>query len=250
MLSKGLAKKVTIYVNQDTREHLSPLYESILDFLLHKGVSGATASRALAGFGAHRLVHTPKVEVLADHLPIRIEFIDTAEKVDQLLPTLYDMVTDGLIEVQDTTIVKIAQREKHALEAKAPHLRQAGKAKMMRVYLGEADRWPGGAHGGNTEPLYDAILKRLRMLDIAGATVYRGIQGYGAKGHTHKQGLLHLSRDMPIMISVIETEEKLARAAEEVERMLGDGLIVVSNVDIVRLVHSLPEAADAELPAR
>lgn len=249
MLAKGAAKKVTIYVNQDTREHLTPLYESILDFLLHKGVSGATATRALAGFGGHRLVHTPKIEVLADHLPVRIEFIDTAEKVDQLLPALYDMVTDGLIEVQETTIVKVASKEKTGAEPKAPHLRQAGKAKMMRVYLGEADRWPGGAHGGNSEPLYDAIVKRLRMLDIAGATVYRGILGYGAKGHTHKQGLLHLSRDLPIMISVIETEEKLARAAEEIEKMLGDGLIAVSNVDIVRLVHSLPEAADAGLPA-
>jgi PII-like signaling protein len=242
MLSRGAAKKVTIYVNEDTREHLSPLYESILDLLLHKGVSGATATRALAGFGAHRLVHTPKVEVLADHLPIRIEFIDTAEKVDQLLPTLYDMVTDGVIEVQDTTIVKIANKGQHAAEPQRVHQRQAGKAKMMRVYLGEADRWNG-------EPLYDAIVKRLRMLDIAGATVYRGILGYGAKGHTHKQGLLNLSRDLPIMISVIETEEKLTQAAEEVERMLGDGLIVISDVDIVRLVHALPEAADAGLPA-
>lgn len=242
MLSKGAAKKVTIYVNQDTREHLSPLYESVLDFLLHKGVSGATASRALAGFGAHRVVHTPKVEVLADHLPVRIEFIDTAEKVDELLPALYDLVTDGLIEVQDTTIVKIARKDKREPEVKPPHQRQAGKAKMMRIYLGEADRWHG-------EPLFDAIVKRLRMLDIAGATVYRGILGYGAKGHTHKQGILRLSRDLPIMISVVETEAKLNQAAEEVEKMLGDGLIVVSDVEIVRLVHSLPEAADAGLQA-
>lgn len=242
MLSKGVAKKVTIYVNQDTREHLSPLYESILDFLLHKGVSGATASRAVAGFGAHRVVHTPKVEVLADHLPVRIEFIDSAEKVDELLPALYDMVTDGLIEVQDTTIVKIARKDKREPQVRPPHQRQAGKAKIMRIYLGEADRWHG-------EPLFDAIVKRLRMLDIAGATVYRGILGYGAKGHTHKQGILHLSRDLPIMISVVETEAKLNQAAEEVEKMLGDGLIVVSDVEIVRLVHSLPEAADAGLQA-
>lgn len=245
MLSKGAAKKVTIYVNQDTREHLTPLYESILDFLLHKGVAGATASRAMAGFGVHHLVHTPKVEVLADHLPVRIEFIDTAEKVDQLLPALYDMVTDGLIEVQDTTIVKIANKEKRAAEPKGPHLRQAGKAKMMRIYLGEADRW-------HSEPLFDAIVKRLRMLDVAGATVYRGILGYGAKGHTHKEGLLRLSRDLPIMISVIDSDEKVALAAQEVEKMLGDGLIVISEVDIVRLVHSLgdtTEAADAGLPS-
>lgn len=252
MFSKGPAKKVTIYVNEDTQQHLSPLYEAILAFLIHKGVSGATATRALAGFGAHRVLHTPKIEVLAEHLPIRIEFIDSAEKVAELLPTLYDMVIDGLIEVQDTNVVKIASQhkhDKHEPDPKRPHQRVEGKARMMRVYLGEADQWPAEAEGGKAEPLYDAIVKRLRMLDIAGATVYRGILGYGAKGHTHKQGLLRLSRDLPIMISVIDTEEKLNQAAQAVEEMLGDGLIAISDVDVVRLVHSLPEAADAELSA-
>ena len=71
-------------------------------YLMHKGVSGATATRAFAGFGAHKVLHTPKMEALAEHLPIRVEFIDSAEKVEEILPTLYDMVTDGLIEVQDT----------------------------------------------------------------------------------------------------------------------------------------------------
>ncbi len=242
MLAKGTAKKVTIYVNEDTQQHLSPLYEAILGLLIHKGVSGATATRALAGFGGHRVLHTPKIEALAEHLPIRIEFIESAERVDELLPTLYDMVSDGLIEVQDTTVVKIASKDKQTAEPPRPHQRIAGKARMMRVYLGEADQWNG-------EPLYDAIVKRMRMLDIAGATVYRGILGYGVKGHTHKQGLLHLSRDLPVMISVIDTEEKLTQAARAVEEMLGDGLIAISDVEIVRLVHSLPEAADAELPA-
>ncbi len=212
---------------------------------MHKGVAGATATRALSGFGAHRVLHTPKIEVLADHLPIRIEFIDTVEKVDELLPTLYEMVTDGLIEVQDTTVVKAVTKDKHATEPKPSHERKAGKAKMMRIFLGEADRW-------NDEPLYNAIVKRLRMMDIAGATVYRGILGYGAKGHTHKQNLLHTSRDLPIMmISVVDAEDKLAQAAAAVEEMLQDGLIVVSDVDMVRLVrsHSPLEATDANLPA-
>ena len=242
MLSKGLAKKVTIFLNEDTQQHLSPLYEAILTFLIHKGVAGATATRALAGFGSHRVLHTPKIEVLAEHLPIRIEFIESAEKVNELLPTLYDMVTDGLIEVQDTTVVKAASKDVQQTEPKRPHQRKTGKAKLMRVYLGEADRYHG-------EPLYDAIVKRLRMLDVAGATVYKGILGYGVKGHTHKQNLLHTSRDLPVMISVIDTEEKTTQAAEAVEEMLGDGLIVISDVDIVRLVHPAPEAADAELPA-
>jgi CRP-like cAMP-binding protein len=67
MLSKGTAKKVTIYLNEDSQHHLGSLYEALLTFLLHKGVSGATVSRALAGFGAHRVMHTPKIEVLAEH---------------------------------------------------------------------------------------------------------------------------------------------------------------------------------------
>src|SRR5579864_3783785 len=240
MLSKGAAKKVTIFINEDTQHHLGPLYESILTFLIHRGVSGATVTRALAGFGAHKMLHTPKIEVLARHLPLRLEFIETAEKVDELLPTLYDMVTDGLIEVQDTTVVKIATKEKRRPEPKQPHERKAGKAKLMRIFMGEADRCNG-------EPLYDAMIKRLRMLDIAGATVYRGILGYGAKGHEHKKSFFHVSRDMPIMITVVDSPEKITAAAEAIEGMLEDGLIVISEAEIVRLVrsHKPAEATDA-----
>ena len=64
MLQKGRAKKVTIFINEDTQRHLSSLCDSILTFLLHKGVSGATATRAMAGFGAYRVMHTTKIEVL------------------------------------------------------------------------------------------------------------------------------------------------------------------------------------------
>ncbi len=108
MLTKGPAKKVTIFVNEDTQHHMTALHDSIMTFLMHKGVAGATATRAYTGFGSHQLLHTPEVEVLAQHLPIRIEFIDTKEKVDEVLPTLYEMVTDGLIEAQDTVILKAA----------------------------------------------------------------------------------------------------------------------------------------------
>ena len=238
MLSKGPAKKVTIFVNEDTQHHLGTLYESILTFLMHKGVAGATATRALAGFGGHRQLHTPKIEVMAYHLPIRIEFVETAQKVDELLPTLYDMVSDGLIEVQDTSVVKIARKEKN-MEPKVPHGEKRGPAKLVRVFLGEADRWNG-------EPLYDAIVKRLRMMDVCGATVYRGILGYGAKGHTHKKSFLHISRDMPVMISIVESPEKVDEIRTTIENMMTDGLIVVSDVEMIRLVRSIEGTVNAQ----
>jgi len=244
MLSKGPAKKVTIFINEDTPHHMTALHDALMTFLLHKGIAGATATRAFTGFGSHHRMHTPQMEALAEHLPIRIEFIETPEKVDELLPTLYEMVTDGIIEVQDTSVVKVARRSARP-EPKQPHERRQEQAKMLRVFLGEADRW-------HDEPLYDAIVKKLRLMDIAGATVYRGILGYGAKGHEHKKSFLHVSRDLPIMVSAIDSPEKIRAAAEVVEGMLEDGLLVISDVDMVRLVRSQSsqEAADAEGSAR
>jgi PII-like signaling protein len=239
MLQKGTAKKVTIFINEDTQHHFSSLCDAILRFLLHKGVSGATATRAMAGFGGHQVMHTTKIEALTEHLPIRIEFIERAEKVDELMPALYDMVTDGLIEVQDTHIVKVAAKERP--EPVAPHMEVRGRARLMRIYMGESDKWNG-------EPLYEAIVQRLKLMDIAGATVYRGILGYGVKGHTHKSGRLPFSRDLPVMISVVDAEEKLAKAMDEIESMMEDGIIVLSDVDVIRLVRSRPatESSDAD----
>jgi PII-like signaling protein len=244
MLSKGPAKKVTIFVNEDTQHHMTALHDSIMTFLMHKGISGATATRAFSGFGTHQMLHTPKIEVVAQHLPIRIEFVDTPEKVDEVLPTLYEMVSDGLIEVQDTTVVKHARKTPKP-EPKLPHKRKEGPAKLLRVFIGEADRC-------HDEPLYDAIVKKLRMMDIAGATVYRGILGYGAKGHQHKKTFFHVSRDLPIMVTVIDTAEKIAAAAEVIESMVDDGLIVISDAEVVRLIRSQPgkEASDATSATR
>jgi uncharacterized protein len=230
MLTRGPAKRVIIFVNEDTRHHLTPLHDAVMTFLIHKGVAGATATRGYSGFGGHQTLHTPKIEVLAEHLPVRIEFVETAEKVEEVLPTLYEMVTDGLIEVQDTTVVKLSRPATEA-EPGPPHERRAGPAKSLRVFLGEADKWHG-------EPLYDAIVKKLRMLEIAGATVYRGILGYGAKGHEHKRSFWHPMRDLPVMISVIDTAPKIAEAAAAIEAMLDDGMIVTSDVEMVRLVRN------------
>src|SRR5271157_443968 len=225
MLQKGTAKKVTIFINEETQHRLASLCDAILTFLLHKGVSGATATRAMAGFGAHQVMHTTRIEVLTEHLPIRIEFIESAEKVDELMPTLYDMVTDGVIEVQDTQVVKVANKERPS-PPKAPHMETRATARLMRIYMGESDKWQG-------ESLYEAIIRRLRLMDIAGATVYRGILGYGVKGHTHKSGRLPFSRDLPVMISVVDSPEKLAQAIDEIESMMQDGIIVFSDVDVI-----------------
>src|SRR5450432_3791010 len=152
MLTRGPAKKVTIYLNEDTRSPHGPLHEAILQFLIGKSVAGATLIRPYSGFGPHRQLHTPDMEARAEHLPVCIEFIESAETVDRLLPTLYDMVTDGLIETQDTTIVKAASAGTMVDVKPGVKHREQKAAKVLRVFLGEADKWDG-------EPLYEAIVK-------------------------------------------------------------------------------------------
>jgi PII-like signaling protein len=232
VLPKGPAKKVTIYINEDTRYHAGPLWSAVYEFLQHKRVSGATVLRPIEGFGANHHTHSFRMEATMEHMPIRIEFVDTAERVQEVLPNLYEMVRDGLIEVQDTTIIRDV-KEEDADREPHHHVDQRAAAKMIRIFLGEADQWEGGT-------LYDAIVKRLRALDVAGATVYRGILGYGLKGRTHKDQFLSLHHDPPIMISVIDSEAKIETAIRAVSEMLVGGLIVLSDAEIVRVVRSLP----------
>ena len=235
MLPKGSAKKVTIYLNQDTRTHMEPLWSAILGFLRHKHVAGATLFRADAGFGTHEQFQNPKSEYVAERSAVRIEFIEIPERVEELLPTLYDMVTDGLITVQDLTVVKAVAKDAKVkrVEPEAPKKIVNTPAKLVRIYLGESDRC-------KEEPLYEAIVKKLRMMDFSGATVYRGILGYGAKGHTHKSGRFHLSHDLPIMISVVEKPEKISDLVRVVAEMMQDGIIVTSDVELHHIVHELP----------
>src|SRR5437764_9279876 len=104
-----------------------------------------------------------------------------------------------------------------------------GKAKMLRIHFGEADKW-------QNKPLYEAIVIKCRELDIAGASVFRGIEGYGASTLIHKKQLLR-SSDCPIMVSVIDTEENIKKLIPALDEMVDEGLIAMSEVEVIRYVH-------------
>jgi PII-like signaling protein len=107
MLRPGLAKKVTIHLNEDTASKRDFLYTEIFSFLYQRGVAGATLLRPDAGFGAHHRMHqSDNGPAAGEHMPIRIEFIETTELVAELMPQLCELLSDGLIEVQDTTVYK------------------------------------------------------------------------------------------------------------------------------------------------
>ncbi len=109
MLDPGPAKKVTIHLNEDTGSRNDFLSHEILSLLLKQGVAGASVMRPEAGFGAHHRIHSGEGgSDTAQHMPLRIEFIDTEQKIETLMPLLHELVTDGLIEAQDTVVLKVA----------------------------------------------------------------------------------------------------------------------------------------------
>lgn len=109
MLVPGPAKKITIHLNEDTSSRSDYLSREVLSLLLKQGVAGATLLRPEAGFGFHHRIHTQEGGLgTGQHMPLRIEFIDTEQNVKALLPLLQELVTDGVIEAQDTVVLQAA----------------------------------------------------------------------------------------------------------------------------------------------
>jgi PII-like signaling protein len=234
-MQAGPAKKVSIYVGQDHQYHGESVYAAILEFLFYHKVSGASVTRGIAGFGADHHMRTDRILALTENLPMKVEFIETPEKVEELLPKLHEMVGTGLIEIQDTTIVKPSESGKQAARQESlPPLKREGKAKLMRIFIGENDKW-------NEKPLHIALIECMRTNDIAGVTVYQGILGYGANRRIHKDSALHLSHDRPIMLSVVDSEDRLRSFLAILDDMVQQGLVVFSDVDVIKYTHNYQE---------
>ncbi len=244
MLSPGPAKKVSIYVGEDQQYHGHALYAAILDYLFYRGVSGANVVRGIAGFGADHKMHTTRILRLTENLPVKIEFIESAGKVEEIFPQLHEMVGTGLIEVQDTTVMKSSEPSSdEGPQVHLPPAKREGKAKLMRIFIGENDKW-------RDKPLYQALVESLRANDIAGVTVYQGILGYGANRRIHQETALNLSHDRPIMLSIVETEDKLRAFVPVLDDMVKQGLVVLSDVDIIKYTHDVPSAGSGKEAAK
>ena len=230
MLAPGKAVKVTIYLSEGATHRGVPAYSSILDFLFYRGVAGATVTKGIAGFGADHHMHSSTTVEIADRLPLKIEFIETREKVDALLGKLEELAGTGLIEMQETTVAKPAQVSRQKKAILPQHLKIEGKAQMMRIFLSEEDRW-------KNKPLHEALVEAMRANDIAGVTVYRGILGYGAHRRIHKDKPLLASHQGSVMLSAIDAAEKLRAFLPMVEQMVEEGLVVFSDVDIIKYAY-------------
>jgi PII-like signaling protein len=101
------------------------------------------------------------------------------------------------------------------------------EGQLVRIFIGESDRWKG-------LPLYEAIILKAREMGIAGATMLRGLMGYGANSRIHTAKILRLSEDLPIVVEIVDAPEKISALLPVIEEMVGDGLITLENVRVVQ----------------
>jgi PII-like signaling protein len=105
-------------------------------------------------------------------------------------------------------------------------MKSEGTAKLVRIFLGESDRWKG-------QPLHVAIVEEMRMAGLAGATVFKGILGFGAHSVVHAARIVDLSSDLPVMIELVESEEKVEAFLPTLDKMVTEGLVTLENVHVI-----------------
>jgi hypothetical protein len=115
-------------------------------------------------------------------------------------------------------------------------MKETFSARLLRVHFGEDDRWHG-------KPLHEAILAKCRELGIAEAVVFRGIEGYGSASRIRHASHWPLSKDAPIQLSIIDTEEQIGKLIPYLDVMVEEGLVASSTVEVVRYSRAREKAA-------
>lgn len=110
----------------------------------------------------------------------------------------------------------------------------ASQAKRLRIYIGESDHW-------KRRSLFHAIVEKAKELDMAGATVFRGLMGYGANSRIHTASLVDLSSDLPVMIEVIDSPEYIAKLMPFLDDMLEEGMVTIDDVEVLKYGRKEPK---------
>jgi len=98
--------------------------------------------------------------------------------------------------------------------------------KLLRIFIGEADKWNG-------KPLYEEIILLAKKNKLAGATAIKGFMGFGRKSHMHTANLLRLSEDLPIIIEIVDSEEKISQFIPELDKMVKEGLVTLEKANVI-----------------
>jgi len=227
------ASLLHIHLRANARWRGVPLYRAIVEMARASGMAGASVFGVELSFGAHHHLHDAASEYTSFDIPVVIEIVDAPERVDTLIDEMADMIAEGLVVTRRAAVVLDVGAADHQHSdfmheqlRGATAMKTTGEARRLTIYIGSSDVWDG-------RNLALAIVERSRALGIAGATVCRGILGFGSHSVIHRAHLLALSNDLPEKVEIVDSPEKIARLIPALDEMIGGGLVVVEDVQVI-----------------
>jgi uncharacterized protein len=235
------------YLQSADRFPHTPTHERLVRGARKEGLAGATVLRGILGLGTSGLIQRSAWS-LVERVPVIVEIVDSAEKIRRFLDEIVPRaMLRGMITLERAHVMLYRQRKQDATNmaalgavveplstlpeiAEREHMQINQEGVLLRVFIGESDRYENRA-------LHDAIVVKVRELGLAGATVLRGTEGFGANSIVHKSSLLEMSSDLPLVVEIVDAEEKIKLLLPHLEKMVREGMITMEHVAILVYRH-------------
>jgi PII-like signaling protein len=241
-----------IYLQSADRSPHLPTYLRLLKAARHDRLAGCTVLQGIMGLGEHELIQ-PHALSLTQHVPVIIEIVDSAERIGKFIDgPMSQLMLDGTATLERASVMMYRHRnheEANTFKLAAaqkplstipkitarPNMTINENGVLLRVFAGESDK-------ADNKTLHEAILGKAREMGIAGATVLRGVDGFGANSVVHKTTLLEMSSDLPIVIEIADTREKIEKLLPYLEQVVREGMITMEHVAIIVYRHNPADA--------
>jgi len=226
-----------------------PLYQWIVETAQKEGLQGATVLKGIMGLRGDGSLIKENPWALSQEVPVIVEIVDGPRHIERLLAQVEPRLHEGTITLERARValyrgdgrdlklkdlaprydVIATRRSSVAWEVKTMKLPEDGV--LLRIFIGESDREKGGER-----PLYEALVLRARAAQLAGATVLKGPMGFGRHSRMHTARLLDLSSDLPIVVEIVDAEDKVVSFMPVVDELVTEGLVTLEAVRIIKYV--------------
>jgi uncharacterized protein len=235
------------YLESADRAPHSPTFEQLVRVARREGLAGATVLRGLMGWGHHGLLKHSSW-ALVTHEPVIVEIVDSGTRIQQFVEgPMSQFMVHGLVTLERANVMMYRRRGDGSPNhlslgdlltplSTLPKLSTGAAMKtddrgvLLRVFIGDSDRFEG-------KPLYEAIVQKAREVGLAGATVLHGAEGFGANSVVHTSKILGMSTDLPVVIEIVDIEEKILPLLPYLETMVREGMITMEHVLVLMYHH-------------
>ncbi len=225
----GNQKILRIYILESIRFERHYLWRTVLEMARSQRLAGCTVLRGFAGFGLHHGFHSEMSFEGAGEFTMILEVVDSEAKTAEFLKSIEPMLSNIVVVLEDLIVRHYSHEPMpsagHSKEVPMQQSSLFGTKTLLRIFIGESDK------AGHL-PLYSDIINQARKLKLAGATVVRGVAGFGASSVIHEPHLMRLSSDLPIVLEIIDSKPRIDSFLKLIQPLLKGALVTEEDIDV------------------